>query len=277
MYAWIRGVSIPTPDTRMYPSIDELTSKRRKSIRVVVPSIVDSLPVYPIFLPRLKTHLDWISILSTPPTNSIKLLPSKFNETVNTIPHSPPDWKISSYRQNSTSNRIIVAKSKAKKSKQTSIELQLYHCYRFTENGARSRIIGGFENRSQSGTLGDRHPAKWSQFAYLSVRMLLARRQTVSTIDRIYEGRGARERGSRNRLSHVPPRMCRGTREPASNTAPIDFRRASMSGVARPRASKQGYNTVEPPPPPRARPSPCRRHNRRPHRALSLINSQMQY
>lgn len=136
---------------------------------------------------------------------------------------------------------------------------------------------GGFENRSQSGTLGDRHPAKWSQFAYLSVRMLLARRQTVSTIDRIYEGRGARERGSRNRLSHVPPRMCRGTREPASNTAPIDFRRASMSGVARPRASKQGYNTVEPPPPPRARPSPCRRHNRRPHRALSLINSQMQY
>lgn len=142
MYAWIRGVSIPTPDTRMYPSIDELTSKRRKSIRVVVPSIVDSLPVYPIFLPRLKTHLDWISILSTPPTNSIKLLPSKFNETVNTIPHSPPDWKISSYRQNSTSNRIIVAKSKAKKSNQTSIELQLYHCYRFTENGARSRIIG---------------------------------------------------------------------------------------------------------------------------------------
>ena len=91
-------VSIPTPDTRTYPSIDELTSKRRKSIRVVVPSIVDSLPVYPIFLSRLKRHLDWISILSTPPTNSIKLLPPKLNrncEYNSTIPR-PISKKISS-------------------------------------------------------------------------------------------------------------------------------------------------------------------------------------
>ena len=250
-------VSIPTPDTRTYPSIDELTSKRRKSIRVVVPSIVDSLPVYPIFLSRLKRHLDWISILSTPPTNSIKLLPPKLNrncEYNSTIPR-PISKKISS-DETKSNHRASQRNCKTK-----TCTDRLYRRYWFTENDAplsSTRIIGyehRFENRSQSGTLGDRHPAKWSQFAYLSVRMLLARRHRpyLRPTTRSMRGDGGgRERGSRNRLSHVPWRMCRGTREPASNTAPIDFRRASMSGVARPRASKQGYNTASTSSPPAA-------------------------
>lgn len=186
------------------------------------------LPVYPIFLSRPKRHLDRIPILSTPPTNSIKLLRSKFGETVNTIPHSPV-LKIFFHRVES--NSVTLSSNHAPREKFPNSFYQPTTPFIFSTND--NKFIGFTNTKircTQPWTIVVQ-PNGANLLVSIRIRTLLARRHRPTC---------ARERGGRNRLSHVPSRMCRGTREPASNAAPIDFRRASMSGVARPRASKPG-------------------------------------
>lgn len=206
-------VSIPTPDTRTYPSIDELTSKRRKSIRVVVPSIVDSLPVYPIFLSSLKRHLGFQSYQLRPRIQLNSFLPS-WTETVNTIPQFPARSRKKSLL--TKQNRIIARVKEIARPKLAPTDCIAVIGLPKTMHHSRQLVLSDTSTASKT----DRNQEPWAIVIQPNGANL-----------RIYPS-GCFWPGGIDRIYARPHGVCEGTGEGAKEVAAIGYRTCLDACVA---------------------------------------------